>query len=465
MPNILQEIVQNKRKELDAKKVELDIEHIQSTLLPSTRSLFDALKSSPTRFILECKKASPSKGLIRESFDLDEILNAYIPYADAISVLTDEKYFQGSYEYLSQVTSRVLVPVINKDFFIDEMQVYLARYYRADAILLMLSVLDDEEYKKLAEVAISLNLDVLTEVSNEEEMQRAIALKAPIIGINNRNLRDLSTDLNTTKRLVPLLKAANHDYVVVSESGIYTHQDVLSLAPYCNGFLVGSSLMAQPDLAMAVRRLILGSVKICGITSREDAHIAFSNGASYVGLIFAKQSARYVTVEQAQQISTLENGLYVGVFTDSSESEIAAIAQKLSLCAVQLHSYTSSEFRAKLKKLLPKQCEIWQAIGVSTSLPEQFDLINRCEYADKILLDCQVNESFGGTGKQFDWKVIDDIKDKHKIILAGGIAPDNIRAAAATGVAIIDVNSKVENHPGDKSTSKIKALFASARHY
>ncbi|MCW8107914.1 bifunctional indole-3-glycerol-phosphate synthase TrpC/phosphoribosylanthranilate isomerase TrpF [Alteromonas ponticola] len=465
MPNILEEIVTNKRKTLTSLKLELDVVQLKASVSPSTKSLFDALCTPPTRFILECKKASPSKGLIREPFDLDEIIDAYLPYADAISVLTDEQYFQGNYEYLRYITSQVAVPVINKDFFIDEIQVYLARYHNADAILLMLSVLNDEEYSYLATVADSLNLDILTEVSNEEEMQRAINLKAKIIGINNRNLRDLSTDLNTTKRLVPMLTSAHHQFVVVSESGIYTHQDVLSLAPFCNGFLVGSSLMAQHDLLQAVRQLVLGAIKVCGITSTEDARTAFSNGAAYVGLIFAQQSPRCISFDDAQRITATVQGRYVGVFTHHSEAEIAHIAHTISLHAVQLHFPTTAEFRQKLKHLLPAGCEIWQAMGVIDTLPEQFDSVNQCKSADKLLLDCQVNESFGGTGRQFNWQLIENIKDKHKIILAGGITPDNFKAAAATGVAIVDVNSGVESQPGQKSADKVKALFASARDY
>ena len=114
--------------------------------MPSQKSLFAALSQPNAGYIFECKKASPSKGLIREHFDLDEILEAYSPYAAGISVLTDEKYFQGKFEYLEYVTARVTQPVLNKDFFVDTYQVYLARYYNADAVLLMLSVLNDEEY-------------------------------------------------------------------------------------------------------------------------------------------------------------------------------------------------------------------------------------------------------------------------------------------------------------------------------
>ena len=220
MANVLEKIVIDKRAEIAARKQAFPLEAFVDSLQPSKKSFFGALSGPDAAFILECKKASPSKGLIREHFDLDEIIAAYQPYAACISVLTDEKYFQGKFEYLEYVSQRVKQPVINKDFFVDEYQVHLGRYYGADAILLMLSVLSDDEYNALRDVARQYQMDVLTEVSNEEEMHRAIALKANIIGINNRNLRDLSTDLATTERLVPMLASVTFPHVVISESGI-----------------------------------------------------------------------------------------------------------------------------------------------------------------------------------------------------------------------------------------------------
>lgn len=152
MADVLQRIVADKRVELESLMQALPLETIKAELTPSQKSLFAALSEPAAGYILECKKASPSKGLIREVFDLDEIIAAYAPFAAGISVLTDEKYFQGKFEYLQYVTERVSQPVLNKDFFISEYQVYLARYYNADAVLLMLSVLSDDEYRALAAV-------------------------------------------------------------------------------------------------------------------------------------------------------------------------------------------------------------------------------------------------------------------------------------------------------------------------
>ena len=248
MANILEKIVLDKRIEIDALKLAKPLASFIDELTPTTKDMYAALKRTPEKpeagFILECKKASPSKGLIRPDFDVKAICQTYDKYAAAISVLTDEKYFQGTFEYLQLVTQTVQCPVLNKDFFIDEYQVHLARYYGADAVLLMLSVLSDEEYRSLAKVAEQYNLAILTEISNEEERDRAIHLGAKMIGINNRNLRDLSTDIARTFDFAPTLP---DDVIIISESGIYTNAQVRELAPAVDGFLVGSSLMAMDN--------------------------------------------------------------------------------------------------------------------------------------------------------------------------------------------------------------------------
>ncbi len=459
--NVLQKIVADKEVELQQRKAELPLESFVAQLTASQKSLFEALKQPNAGFILECKKASPSKGLIRPVFDLDEILQAYTPHAAGISVLTDEKYFQGKYEYLEYVTSRVPQPVLNKDFFIDEYQVHLARKYQADAILLMLSVLDDERYKALATLAEQYQLDILTEVSNEEEAHRAVALGAKIIGINNRNLRDLSTDLGATEHLVPFIKQQlDYDAVIISESGIYTHQDVLCLAPLVDGFLVGSSLMAEQDLNQAVNNLVLGKTKVCGITRVEDAAKAKSLGASYLGLIFAPKSKRCIDKQTAQQIVAQEPFNYVGVFVDADIKDVANLATELNLAAVQLHGQEDQNYINELRKLLPQSTAIWKAKGVENALPEF-----REQQVDLFLLDCKVGNETGGTGQQFPWHLLQSLTQTDRFALAGGINPGNIKNAVAQGLHLIDINSGVESAPGIKDHQKLTAAFAALREY
>ncbi|MBU2878223.1 bifunctional indole-3-glycerol-phosphate synthase TrpC/phosphoribosylanthranilate isomerase TrpF [Aliiglaciecola lipolytica] len=460
MANVLEKIVANKREELVQRKLDLPLSSFKDNLTPSDRSFYQALSKPNAGYVLECKKASPSKGLIRDDFNLDEIIAAYGPYAACISVLTDEKYFQGKFEYLEYVRQRVSQPVLNKDFFVDPYQIYLARHHNADAVLLMLSVLNDEEYAQLAELAKQYQLDVLTEVSNEEEAHRALALGAKIIGINNRNLRDLSTDLATTEKLVPLIKQSKHECVVISESGIYTNKDVRRLAPLVDGFLVGSSVMQELDVISAVKKLLFGEVKICGITRVEDAQVIASCGAIYGGLIFAEKSPRAITLQSAKQIVDSVPFHYVGVFVNNTIDTIVEYANQLNLTAVQLHGQEDQTFIDALRTQLQPNCEIWKAFGVTNSLP-----VMDLENVDRILLDCKVGEQSGGTGQQFDWQLLSQLPDNNNVILAGGLTPLNIQDARATNVLGLDANSGVESAPGIKDQQKIAQLFDLLRRY
>lgn len=451
MANVLEKIVADKKLEIAGRKVAEPLASFINDVTPSQRDFHGALAAPGTHYILECKKASPSKGLIRDVFNLDEITTVYKKYATCISVLTDEKYFQGNFNYLKKVRESVNQPLIGKDFYIDEYQVYYARLHGADAILLMLSVLDDAQYQALATVARSLNMSILTEVSNEEEVMRAFALDANIIGINNRNLRDLSTDLATTEHLRSLIPT---DKVVISESGIYTHDDVKRLRPLCNGFLVGSSLMAQTDLDLACRTLIYGQNKVCGLTRTDDAIAAYNNGAVYGGLIFYPKSPRFVDFDCAQAIVQSAPLKFVGVFVNADVTDIIEHAQRLQLHAIQLHGQEDSAFIATLKAQLPTGCEVWKAHSVAKQLPELV------QGADRYLFDTHSDTLAGGTGQQFDWQLLDE---QAGFMLAGGLNSQNIKQARGTHAIGLDINSGVETSPGKKCPTKIAAVFANLK--
>ena len=466
MANVLATIVADKEVEIAQRKQDFPVQEFATQLAPSSKSFYQALKQGPASYIFECKKASPSKGLIREHFDLDEIIDSYGQYASCISVLTDEKYFQGKFEYLEYVSARVTQPVLNKDFFVDEYQIHLARYYKADAVLLMLSVLDDDRYIALKNLAQSYKMDVLTEVSNLEETQRALALGANIIGINNRDLRDLSTNLATTEQLVPIIKASGFDGVIISESGIYTHQDVLRLSPLVNGFLVGSALMAQADLRRAVESLIYGEVKVCGISSAEQAMLLSQYPVSYLGLINVPDSKRYVTLETMKNIAQISNKPLVGVFQNHPLDTVVECACETPLYAVQLHGEESDEYIQQLREALPSNVQIWQTRAVDTHANEASTA--QSMLADRLLLDTKVGAQSGGTGKSFNWQILqsDQWRDKlSQVILAGGITPHNALDAQRTGVQTIDVNSGVEIAPGNKSADLLTELFTQIRNY
>ncbi|HKM24498.1 MAG TPA: bifunctional indole-3-glycerol phosphate synthase/phosphoribosylanthranilate isomerase, partial [Corynebacterium sp.] len=234
LPTVLESIVEGRRGHLP--EIRDRIAHVDlASLTPSTRSLYDALRADGrggNRFIMECKSASPSLGMIREHYEPGAIARVYSRYACGISVLCEPDRFGGDYDHLATVASTTHLPVLCKDFIIDEVQIHAARYFGADAILLMLSVLSDEEYTELASVAAKYNLDILTEVIDEEETERALRLGAKIIGVNHRNLHDLSIDLGRSGRLAELVP---EDAVVVSESGIRDSETVRQLGAHSNG--------------------------------------------------------------------------------------------------------------------------------------------------------------------------------------------------------------------------------------
>ncbi|EMK5830042.1 bifunctional indole-3-glycerol-phosphate synthase TrpC/phosphoribosylanthranilate isomerase TrpF [Citrobacter sedlakii] len=452
MQTVLAKIVADKAIWVEARKQQQPLDTFQQDVQPSTRHFYDALQGARTAFILECKKASPSKGVIRDDFDPARIANVYKHYASAISVLTDEKYFQGSFDFLSLVSQVAPQPILCKDFIIDPYQIYLARHYQADACLLMLSVLDDEQYRQLAAVAHSLKMGVLTEVSNEEELERAIALGAKVVGINNRDLRDLSIDLNRTRQLAPKL---GHGVTVISESGINTYGQVRELSHFANGFLIGSALMAYDDLNAAVRRVLLGENKVCGLTRPEDAKTAYESGAIYGGLIFVPTSPRFVTDEQAQQVKAAAPLQYVGVFRNAEIADVCDKASRLMLAAVQLHGGEDQAYVDALRAALPAQVQIWKALSVGETLPAR-------DYrsVDKYVLD----NGQGGSGQRFDWSLLQG-QALDNVLLAGGLGADNCVEAAKAGCAGLDFNSGVESQPGIKDARLLASVFSTLRAY
>ncbi|WP_298444218.1 bifunctional indole-3-glycerol-phosphate synthase TrpC/phosphoribosylanthranilate isomerase TrpF [uncultured Ferrimonas sp.] len=446
---VLDKIVATKPGHIDALAAKFG-ELLDTRAAPSDRSLFAALSQPNAGFILECKKASPSKGLIRADFDPVAIGTIYNDYAAAISVLTDEQFFQGDFDYLKAVRDAVSVPVLCKDFIIDPRQLRLARHLGADAALLMLSVLSDQLYLQLAAEAKLLGLDILTEVSNEAEMARAIALDANIIGINNRDLRDLSVDLAMTERLAPLVPAGK---VVISESGIYQHSQVRRLSPLVNGFLVGSSLTEQANIDLACRQLIFGHNKVCGLTRPADATAVAQAGALYGGLIFAEKSPRRIPLSQARDITAAADLNFVGVFVNQPMQEIAYVANALGLHAVQLHGNETDADINRLRQSV--QCQIWKAVKPDNS--------NRVNNADRLLYDSAKAGQFGGTGHSFDWSLLGP--DRRDAMLAGGIGPDNIDAAIHAGCLGLDLNSAIEDAPGHKNHQQLRHCFQVLRRY
>ena len=260
MTTILDQIVATKREEIARAQAAAPLALLKDQLAdaPGVRDFFGTLADNPAKtvkLIAEVKKASPSKGVIRADFDPVAIARTYeTAGASCLSVLTDEKYFQGSLDYLRQIRAAVEIPLLRKDFILDSYQLVEARLAGADAVLLIAECLDDCNLRKLHNESLELGLVPLVEFYEPENLPRVLAAGAQLIGINNRDLRTFEVDLGRTIRLrdqIPL------DSVLVAESGIHTREDVLRLeAAGVDAMLVGESLMREPDIGAAVKRLL-----------------------------------------------------------------------------------------------------------------------------------------------------------------------------------------------------------------
>jgi indole-3-glycerol phosphate synthase/phosphoribosylanthranilate isomerase len=452
---VLEAIITQKKQDLQLRKEKNPLADLSIGLQKSQRDFRQALAQPHTGFILECKKASPSKGLLRADFNPPEIARSYAQFADAISVITDQPFFQGSLEYLKEVSQAVDCPVLCKDFVIDPYQVYEARKYGADAILLMMSVLDDKTFQTCLKTAKELNIDALVEIHDDQELKRALQHETKIIGINNRNLKTLEVDLSTTAKLAPQIPK---DKIVICESGIGCHQDILALRDQVDGFLVGSSLVSQDDIDHAVRQLIFGRVKICGLTSQEDAQTAHRQGAMWGGLMFYPPSPRYVDPSLAKTLASTIPIKWAGVFVDESIDKVAELANKLDLAAIQLHGHEDNQYINQLRGKIPHSCAIWKAHRVENNIPDR-----STTSADRFLLDNYDKNKLGGTGSSFDWSILRSHPDRLEHILAGGLNPENAALADQIGTWALDVSSGVEEIPGKKSQHKIQMFFSALR--
>jgi len=446
---VLGKIAKAKQEELRSRFADVSLEGLRARAKPTRRSLIQALARPGARFILEIKKASPSGGAIRPNADPASLARGYDGVADALSVLTDRDFFGGSPSDIAAARTQFDGPILAKDFFMDPRQVVEARIAGADAVLAMMSLLDDETAREIIAEARRFGMDALVEVHDEREMRRALALGATLIGINNRDLRDLTIDLSTTERLARLAP----DRVLVSESGLCSRSDVDRLAGHVDAFLIGSSLMRADEPAQAARELIFGRTKLCGLNSGEALRAA--RPAAFAGFVFVPGSPRHVTAHEAAPLagSSRKAGMLpVGIFRDAPLGVVTDVATLLNLHAVQLHGHEDVEYVRSLRRELAGSCEIWTAVSVGRE-----PLSGRG--GDRLVFD----NAEGGSGQAFDWKLVERHPELGRALLAGGIGPHNARAAHRVGAYAVDVGSSLDERPGRKSPEKIAAFFEMLR--
>ena len=431
-----------------------------------------ALRQQDFNFICEVKKASPSKGIIAEHFPYLDIAKEYeVAGAAAISVLTEPDFFKGDKKYLQEIASTVKIPVLRKDFIIDEYQIYQAKVWGASAILLICACLDVPMLTKFRELADSLGLASLVEAHDEKEVQMAIDCGARIIGVNNRNLKDFTVDVQNSVRLRNLVQ---DDVIFVSESGLETPEDIQVLRDNNIGVaLMGETFMRSPNKVEKLAYLYgptyyTPKVKMCGISKVETIPAVVEAKPDYMGLVFAP-SKRQVTVDQAKTlVEELHRGYAqkygsdtehdkndtiktVGVFVNETVDNLVTIANEANLDAVQLHGDEDETFIQSLKERT--NVEVWKAIQIRTAADTEKWIDSS---ADMLLFDAYHKDERGGTGEVFDWSSLDAFE--RPFMLAGGIDSTNVARAIRTVRPYgIDISSGIETN-GVKDDEKITAF-------
>lgn len=456
-----------------------------------------ALRQQDFNFICEVKKASPSKGIIAEHFPYLDIAKEYeVAGAAAISVLTEPDFFKGDKKYLQEIASTVKIPVLRKDFIIDEYQIYQAKVWGASAILLICACLDVPTLTKFRELADSLGLSSLVEAHDEAEVQMAIDCGARIIGVNNRNLKDFTVDVQNSVRLRNLVE---DDVIFVSESGLETPEDIQVLRDNNIGVaLMGETFMRSPNKVEKLAYLYgptyyTPKVKMCGISKVETIPAIVDAKPDYMGLVFAP-SKRQVTVEQAKTLvdelhkqyetiygeatvqmntdiaqdsqdsqdsqnsqefvqgnSNFEKIKTVGVFVNETVENLLKIAEEVKLDVIQLHGDEDESFIQTLKE--QSNVEVWKAVQVRSAADAEKWIDSS---ADMLLFDAYHKDERGGTGEVFDWSSLDEFE--RPFMLAGGMDSTNVARAIRTVRPYgIDISSGIETE-GVKDDEKIKAF-------
>ena len=431
-----------------------------------------ALRQQDFNFICEVKKASPSKGIIAEHFPYLDIAKEYeVAGAAAISVLTEPDFFKGDKKYLQEIASTVKIPVLRKDFIIDEYQIYQAKVWGASAILLICACLDVPTLTKFRELADSLGLSSLVEAHDENEVQMAIDCGARIIGVNNRNLKDFTVDVQNSVRLRNLVQ---NDVIFVSESGLETPEDIQVLRDNNIGVaLMGETFMRSPNKVEKLAYLYgptyyTPKVKMCGISKVETIPAVVEAKPDYMGLVFAP-SKRQVTVDQAKTlVEELHRGYAqkygsdtehdkndtiktVGVFVNETVDNLVTIANEANLDAVQLHGDEDEAFIQSLKERT--NVEVWKAVQIRSAADVEKWIDSS---ADMLLFDAYHKDERGGTGEVFDWSSLDAFE--RPFMLAGGIDSTNMARAIRTVRPYgIDISSGIETN-GVKDDEKITAF-------
>ncbi len=483
-PDILHTIVAHKRQELDEQMRTLPLSRLIAMVEEKMKnedeppvSMRRALMQSDTGIIAEFKRKSPSKGWINRGAGASTVPLAYQRQgAAALSILTDEHFFGGNDTFITEARNAgVTIPILYKNFVISEYQILQARLCGASAVLLIAADLKKDECRQLLHTAHELGMEVLLEMHGEDELEYA-ELEPDMYGINNRNLGTFVTDVENSFRMAELLP---RDVCKVSESGI-SHPDTvrrLRSAGY-RGFLMGEHFMRNEDPGLALSQFISQlkapdqttdkenrrrlTIKVCGMRYNDNISEVARLDIDLMGFIFAPGSPRYTPT-----VPTDAPTERVGVFVNAAPQEIVQTILDFRLRYVQLHGDESPVMVAELKRQLAAAApdvKIIKAFGVAGA-----DDLSRCKayegLADLFLFDTRCPTQ-GGSGRQFDWSVLQTYRGATPFLLSGGIGPGDaqrIRQFRHPMLVGIDVNSRFETAPGRKDAELLRDFIARLR--
>lgn len=427
--------------------------------IPSDGRRFLAALASPPAVIAEIKHRSPSAGVLLPDAALrvEEVARSYRRGgAAALSVVVEQDYFGGEPAWIARAKAASGLPVLMKDFIVDEAQLDFARSLGADAVLLIAAALSDGELDRLHRAARARGLAVLVEAHDAAEVRRALAVSPEIVGVNARDLRTFAVDLagaEAAGREIP------GGIVRVAESGLKTAADVARLvAAGWGAFLVGETLLKSGDGAKAIRYLLgrgTTEVKVCGLTREEDVASCLAHGVDWIGLIFSPHSPRRLTLDRGRALAEKARGAkgVVAVFSGNTSEEIRAAAAYVRPDSVQL-----SDPPGTVEP--PAGPAVWQTVGVGRD-----DLEAALSWPGDVLhFDSAVAGRTGGTGTPFDWSRIRTLGVRRPFVVAGGLRAANVQGAIrAAHPFAVDTASGVESSPGIKSAAQIAAFVEEVR--
>ena len=454
MHNILLKIIEKKQKDLNEQKRVHSIDELKrkvtaSKSAKSFKNRFINVAHSDIAIIAEIKLASPTNPSLGSESDIIQRAIAYEKAgADAISFITEKHYFKGNTTVISQLKSRVHIPILQKDFVIDPYQIYEAKMIGSDAILLIARLVDKNVLKDFVTISQKIGIEPIVEINDEEDLEKALGTNTSFIAVNARDLSTFTVDI---PKACALVEKIPEKYIKLGFSGINSSVEVKRYKKAgAKGVLVGTSLMKAANIDNFIKSLNNVDdvkVKICGIRTYEAAQSAIDSGADYLGFNFVLKSRRYIEPKQALEILKEIRGKIqiVGIFQNADASEVREIAKLLKLDFVQLHGQEDSEYIKQIDS---------QVIKAINSSSEINDLS-----VDYFLLD-RVQQ---GEGEMFNIDMAKAIANKYPVFLAGGLTPQNISSIVREVQPFaVDVAGGIESN-GIEDIQKIKEFIENAK--